>query len=178
MKILTALLALALIGAPAEAGLVGQAMSGHYAYPDAGTVYPSAAMLPSSFVIDAGMESTTDVEHVTNLLVDFGDSDLTITFETVLSSPTWNNTAFNGLVFTAAHPTNINAAFVNPATTMIGFDDSRVWWTETQIFIDWHGLSYRDGTQLVIDFSVPEPASAMLLATSLLLLRRTKRKAA
>ena len=95
---------------------------------------------------------------MTQLLVDFSDNALTITLQTSLSSPTWNTAPFNGIVFTSPGPLGIAGATVDPTTTMTGFDNSRVSFDADQIFVNWNGLSYVNGTVVKIDFApVPEP---------------------
>jgi hypothetical protein len=157
-------------GRPAEAGLLGKTLDAVYYYPDASTAYSFAAFSPVSFVVGAGQETVGDVEGVTQLLTDFTDTTLTITLQTVLIGPTWNTVAFNGPIFTSPGPLGITGASVDPATTMAGFDNSRVSFTGNQILINWNGLSYIDGTVVKVDFAfaaVPEPASLALLATAL-----------
>ena len=61
-------------------------------------------------------------------------------------------------------PLHISAASVGPATTMAGFDSSRIGIEPTRILLNWQGLSYQDGTKVVVDFSfeplpVPLPAA-------------------
>lgn len=122
------------------------------------------------------METVGNVEGVTNLVVDFSNTMLTITLDTTLTTPTWNAVPFNGPVFTATTPLSISSATVDPATTMVGFDNGRVSFTSNEIEINWEGLSYVNGTIVKIDFaSVPEPSSLAILAVAfpgLLITRR------
>ena len=71
-------------------GLTGQSLSAAYYHPDLSTVYSGASWSPGTFTVGAGEETTGNIEDVTWLHVDFEADALTITFETVLSSPTWN----------------------------------------------------------------------------------------
>ena len=48
--------------------------------------------------LGAGAETVGDVESVTFITADFTDTRLTLVFDTVLTSPTWNAVAFNGPV--------------------------------------------------------------------------------
>jgi hypothetical protein len=157
-------------GRPAEAGLLGKQLDAVYYAPDLGTPYANAGFTPPSFVVGPGQETDGVVEGVTHLLVDFDDTTLTVTLTTTLTAPTWNSAPFNGIVFTSPGLLGIAGATVDPATTMAGFDDSRVSFNADQILVNWNGLSYVDGTVVKIDFefaAVPEPASLALLGAAL-----------
>lgn len=158
-----ALSALVIAAAPAQAGLTGQSFSAAYHYPDEGTVY-GGATVPADFTVGAGVEGVIDVESVTDISFDFDNLSLVIDFATVAASPTWNATAFNGIIFTSATPLNISGASVLSST--IGFDNSRLTVTGNQIKLNWAGLGYADGSKIRIAFSaVPEAATwAMMIA--------------
>ena len=103
-------------------------------------------------------------------MTDFTDTMLTVTLTTVLTSPFWTSGSFNGIIFTSPGSLGLTGASVDPATTMAGFDDSRVSFTSDQILVNWNGLSYDDGTVVKIDFAfapISEPASLALLGTAL-----------
>ncbi len=164
-----ALIAASVAGA-AHASFLGKEMEATYRFPDVGTVYGFATWSPPTFTVGAGIETTGNVENVTSLVTDFSDTSLLISFETVLTNPTWNGSAFNGPVFSLTSGTlGIVSASVDGATTMPGFDDGRVTFTDTDIRLDWNGLSYVDGTTIAISFTfngtaVPEPGALALLA--------------
>lgn len=165
----------ALLLAPAaHAGFDGKSFSAYYAFPDIDSVYAFASASPPSFAVGAGVETVFDVEGVTDIGADFSDTSLTLVLSTVLSNPTWSNTSFNGLVFdlTAGGPLTITSVTVDGATTMAGFDASRVGFGPDRVSINWSGLSYVDGTTVVVNFTsaVPEPSSWALLLGGLALL--------
>ncbi len=165
-------------GSPAHASLSGQSLDAGYYLPDTVTPYGGAAFAPSSFIVGPGLETIADVEGVTDLLIDFSDTSLTITLQTILSTPTWNPAPFSGLIFDSAAPLDIAGATVNVSTTMAGFDASRVTFNSNQILVNWQGLSYVNGTEVKIDFSfVPEPGTALLLGLGLAGLARRRETA-
>lgn len=167
LKLIVSAAAVLLVSA-AHAGLTSKAFSAHYAYPDLTTIYGSASATPSTFVVGPGVETHFEVEGVTDISVDFSDTSLTLVLTTQLDAPTWNDTSFNGPVFDriAGGPLDIVSATIDSATTMGGFDASRVSFGADRIAINWHGLSYVDGTRVVVHFTsaVPEPSTWALAA--------------
>jgi uncharacterized protein YjbI with pentapeptide repeats len=155
--------ALALAG-PAHAGLVGSTLSQAYYYPDIVTPYGSATSLPPSFTVGAGEEGMVNVEGVTFLHVDFSDAGLVVDFDTLLANPTWNNVAFNGLVFDGPALESITGISLTGATQFPGFDLSRVTLDGTSLRLNFAGLSYDDSTRIGLAFAtVPEPETWALL---------------
>lgn len=157
-----------LSAAPALAGLDGETVAVAYHFPDLATVYPFATASQPSFTVGAGVESHIDVEGVTFIAVDFTDTGLTLTFDTMLGAPTWVSQPFNGLVFTGAGLQNIVGWTVDPASTFgVGsFTDASISRIGDDLRFNWAGVSYADGQTLNVTFAfVPEPATwAMLIA--------------
>ena len=152
-----------------HAALEGQSFTGSYRVPTIDTSYALAAVAPSSFVVGSGVEAVANVEDVTFVSIDFSDTALSLLLNTSLAQPTWGAAPFNGLVFDLTSPGTLGIAgvSVDAQTTMTGFDSSRVIVTDSRIAIDWNGLSYVDGTRVVVNFAtaVPEPETyAMMLA--------------
>lgn len=181
-RVFATAVALVISSVSAHAGLTGKTMSAQYFYPDLSTPYALAPFVPPTFVVGPGVETVGDVEGVTTLTVDFSDSDLLLTLNTILTSPTWNSVPFNGPVFTAPSGLMILDA-TNIGTTLVGFDDSRISFNATQLFLNWQGLSYQDGNVVSIHFdtvtNVPEPMSITLLGAGLVAIgvaRRRRRK--
>jgi len=177
------MVAAAFIGgaAPARASFIGAEMTASYQYPTLGSIYGQASWTPPTFTVGGGVETVGNVENVTSIAVNFASSSLSILLTTVLGNPTWGNSAFNGPVFTATGPLGIAGVSVNAATTMAGFDASRVTFTGNTLRIDWNGLSYTSGTAVALDFTfvpvaVPEPASFALLGAGLLTLGAVARR--
>ena len=169
--------------APARASFIGAEMTASYQYPTLGSIYGQASWTPTTFTVGGGVETVGNVENVTSIAVNFASSSLSILLTTVLGNPdpTWLSSAFNGPVFTATGPLGIAGVSVNAATTMAGFDASRVTFTGNTLRIDWNGLSYTSGTAVALDFTfvpvaVPEPASFALLGAGLLTLGAVARR--
>ncbi|MFC0385665.1 PEP-CTERM sorting domain-containing protein [Muricoccus vinaceus] len=162
--------------APARADFIGQAFTPTYEFPVAGAAYGPSSWSPASFTVGAGVETTGLIEGVTSIATDFSAARLVLVLSTDLVSPTWSSVPFNGPVFTSGSNLGITGAVVDAlATTLAGFDDSRVSFTGNEVRINWNGLSYITGSQVAVDFtfsqnpvSVPEPSTLALFGLGLL----------
>jgi hypothetical protein len=106
-----------------------------------------------------------------------------LTLNTILTNPTWNSAPFNGPIFTSTTALNILSATNTGGTTLVGFDDSRISFSATELFLNWQGLSYQNGDVVSIHFesvtTVPEPTSIALLGAGIVTIgvwRRRRRK--
>ena len=153
---------------PVHAALLDQTLSATFYYPDAATPYAGAAFSPQTFAVGTGQESVADIEGVTFLSIDVSADQVTIQFHTALSAPTWGTAEFNGIAFTSTSAANLGiaGASVNGATTLAGFDSSRLSFGTSWIAIDWNGLSYRDGQKLMVDFQFSDAAPLPITTAS------------
>jgi hypothetical protein len=172
----------ALASSTVHASFIGQTFDVYYAFPDIDTNYAFGTANPASFtVVDPGIETVINVEDVVTITVDFGDNYVNILFNTILITPTWNLESFNGVVFDRTGPGAIGftSSAIDGATTMAGFDTSRVLLDSGRLALDFAGLSYQNGTVLRVNFDgrgeVPVPGTLLLVATLLALLMRSAR---
>lgn len=153
------------IATPALAGLDGSTVSVQYYHPDLMTPYGNASATPPSFIVGFGPESVVNLEGVTFITIDFANDSLTLDFSTVLSSPTFNNSAFNGLVFSGSGFGSISSVTVDPLSTF-GLSPANASISGNDLHVNWTGVSYKDGQTLTLHFNtagVPEPAAWALL---------------
>lgn len=149
------------------ATLDGLTLSAEYRHPDAATSYPDASPT-GPFVVGSGVDGTISVEGVTNISLDFSGNSLAILLNTTLSSPTWANSAFNGLLIALGSAGSFTSfaqtsSSIGPVTTSYDGDE---------LFINWSNHSYVDGSTLTFDigYEAPAPAPVPLPASALLLL--------
>ncbi|MEO8122839.1 MAG: PEPxxWA-CTERM sorting domain-containing protein [Burkholderiales bacterium] len=147
---------LAVSGA-AQAGFDGNTISADYLYSDIGTVYQALG----SAVVGAGVEFSSF-----GISLDLSDTQIT------MSRPgeiTFLPGTFNGWRFYDATDNlpAITGVTVNGATTISGFDNSRVSFDADHVWVNFVDLADANDFYAVVDvaFAVPEPATwAMMLA--------------
>jgi hypothetical protein len=159
-----------LASSASAATLIGQPGTGAYYLPDVDTIYPAQTAVPPAFVIGAGEEQDVTIEGVTTFNVDFDAATLAVLFDTSLPNPTFDPTAFNGLIFNSPGFTTLASATVNPLTTLGAFDNSRVTLVGDELRLNFSGLSYQTGDLVRLDFTstnggvIPEPGAwAMMI---------------
>jgi hypothetical protein len=165
------LAALAFVPA-AQADFTGITLDAAYYFPDSSTLYPQASFSPSVFNVGAGVETTGNIENVTFLPVDFSGNSLTIDFNTDLTNPTFNSTAFNGIIFNllSGGTLGITGVTVDGSTNLPGFSAGQVTFNDTQLLINFSGQSYNTDSSLTLGFTfapVPEPAAIVSMSMGL-----------
>ena len=166
---LAALVGVALLAAPPRAGadfLQGKQLSVQVYFPDLNTPVgtPQVFTANGTNEVDFGGSAPGGIIVAASLIV----SDTTIEFVYKQASG-FTAATFNGYVFKDISPDipAFTSLAVDPATTLAGFDASRISFTSDRINVNVSGLSANVGTVIKLDLTVaapvPEPASVALL---------------
>jgi hypothetical protein len=155
--------------------LTGQSVTLEVANPNHTTIVNSYG--PVTVASSGTQLISTNVSNVVNFVATISDDSITFNYPNANS---FANPAFNGYILqenSVSAPTFTFAA-VDPASTLEGFDNSRVTFDANHVYMNVEGLSVQAGQQLVIDFNpVPEPASLSLLALAGIPLLMRRRRA-
>jgi len=146
--------------------LIGNVIQAQYEFPDIGTPYVFSGVSPNPFTVGDGIEAVLDVEEVTQLSIDFSESSLLITLNTILINPTWTGTGQNGPVFSVVSGT----AFTAIANVVASQGSVIAFLMSDKLYINLSGWSYQTGDTVRVDFAaspVPLPAAFPLLAAGL-----------
>ncbi len=142
--------------------LNGKTVEYQYFYPTNTTPYSSADN--GNKVVGPGIEVTNIADNDGTL--DISDTNLFVAYT---GSSTWSTASFNGFRIRDVFGT-INAftgVTVNPATTMVGFNASRITFDANQIWVNWNGLDFNPNTIVSLDIqSIPEPSTLLLAAVA------------
>lgn len=159
----------------AHAGFMGRELSVGYFVPDQTTPYDDSVALPSTFMVADGVDAVVNLENVTDIAIDVSDASILFDFTTTLDSPTLSPQPFSGLVFEllSGGPLQFLSFSIDPSSTLAGFDPSRVSFNDSQVTVNFQGLSYDSNTLLLINFQpavseVPEPGTMSLLGLGFL----------
>lgn len=87
------------------------------------------------------------------------------------SNPVWSASALsltpiihNGIAINALSGLTFNSVKIDPATNMIGFDESRINFTNSQIQVDWQNLPFNTGTIVKLDINSNSSCSTIVKA--------------
>jgi hypothetical protein len=132
--------------------------------------YPDSNAFPDQFTVGPGVETIINVEHVTDLVVDFSDTSLVITLLTTLMNPdpTWGSTSQNGPKFSVVSG-NPFPAIKSVTSTLkpLELGPVSVFLLDGALFVNWAGRSYQNGDTVTVSFETPLPAALPLFASGL-----------
>lgn len=156
-------------------GMMGTTLDFSYRYPNMGTPIDG----PTATLITGGTEQFLGFLGLTGATIDVTDSQMIFTVVPG-TGPGWSFTPadFNGPIYTDS--TNnlgaITSVTIDPASTMSGLTNDRIFWTADSFGFNFQGLDYIDGETLILNIVTPTPGAAALLglggAVSLLRRRR------
>ena len=153
----------------AVASFDGQNVQGDYFFPNLATTVNS----PVSAIVGPGIEFNDFPSADQRTDVDISANNILITF---ISGPSsWTTADFNGPVFSDPDGTipAITGVSINPATTMVGLDLSRISFDADSIAINWNGLDFEVDTIVSLDVqfgATATPAPVPTLPLGLLFL--------
>lgn len=110
-------------------------------------------------------------------LIDSSANTITFDYSIYGGSSVWSGSAlslapdiYNGIDLLFSGGPAITSVTIDPATNMAGFTSSRIYFTSSEIQVDWQNLPFSTSTVVKLDLgpSVPEPGSLFLLGTGLL----------
>lgn len=159
--VLVAILAVVLVASTAHADLFeGQQMVLEEAYPTQKIIndtWGPFTVGPNPQVV------VNSIPGLINCTINVSDHDMTIQYPQANLAATG---AFNGFILTqySTPMPPFTMALVDPSTTVAGFDQSRVTFDATHVYINESGLRFQAGQNITVDFAtVPEPSSLVLL---------------
>jgi len=159
---------LALAGMSNAALLDGKTLNDlYFSGPDKNT--PVETYFNGNFVVGPGFELLPDLSIGADAALDVSDTQITLVFAASFAGG-GSVGVFDRIsdVFGQVRP--FTSFTVNPSTTVVGFDQSRLSFDENNLFIDYTGLSYTTGQKLVFDVAavpVPEPETYALMLAGL-----------
>jgi hypothetical protein len=149
----------------AQAGLIGQTVTGNYYFPDLGTIaLPGGAQLVSptaTYVFGTGVPNVTAI---------VSDTDIRLNFD---ASGSFNPATFSGPVFTFGTPDIINV-ILSGLSNVPGFTAADISFSNNTIALNLQNVAIPDGSDfidIVITTSaaaVPEPSTLALFGAGLL----------
>jgi len=158
---------LALAGMSNAALLDGKTLNLQYfSGPDKNT--PADTYFNGNFVVGPAVEFLPDQNSESS--EDFSDTQITLVFSAKGSDQSGAAVVVDRIYDVFGQVAPFTSFTVNPSTTVVGFDQSRLSFDENNLFIDYTGLSYTTGQKLVFDITaapVPEPETYALMLAGL-----------
>lgn len=165
-KIAPMLALLATLAAPRAADaafLFGRQLSYELRVPDLNTVIIPA----TTFTVTDAVEITRRSDPgIVDVDIDFSDTAISFTYA---ASRTFTSGAFNGYIFRYVSPgiPPITSFALDPSSSLVGFDASRVSFDRGSIAFNFAGLGSVVGSRLVVNLNpgaVPGPSSGLMCA--------------
>ena len=159
---------LALAGMSNATLLDGKTLNIQYFVPDLSSLVPT--VYSGNLVVGPGVELVDPARTNFDASVDFSDTQITVMYH-------YTDTDYSGS-FVGARVNDVlgqinpfTSFTINPSTTALGFNQSRLSFDSDNLFINFAGFSYTAGTQLVLDITatapVPEPETHALMLLGL-----------
>jgi len=176
---LVLLIAVGLTGAATASDFTGTTVSWqYYAYGGAYTSDFGGGTSSGSFVFTC----TTCGNFDGYFTIDTGPNSITFDYTVCASTgecpSTWADSVlslspnlYNGIDLLFSGGPSITSVSIDPATNMAGFNTSFLYFTGSEIQVDWHTLPFDSGTIVKLDLNgttTPEPGSLVLLGSGLL----------
>ena len=168
-RVIAGLAFAAVLTAQAQAGFLGQTVRIETQFPTIGAVCCGAG----NFLVGAGVEAPPGTFPAYNSAEYFDIADGQITAGQT-GGTSYTGAAFNGFHFFDVFATiaAITSVTVDAATTLSGFNASRITFDADNIYLNLQGLSSSVAHSVVVDVgfagsAVPEPASLALLSLGL-----------
>jgi hypothetical protein len=179
--ILLATLALALLPAVSQAGLIGDTVFIRWAYPTFGESYSG----PEAVVVGPGIE--VDCPGPFALCLGYGSHDVSIDVDDTSITHThsasglsqYSTVSYNGFAYTSLDLGGAGITGFSLITNMAGLDLSRISFGVDFLNVNLQGLLIDVGSFYTVQLQsdpVPEPATVFLIAGGLLGLARTRRR--
>jgi hypothetical protein len=168
-------------------GLVGAAMIGFARSPRASLLGDSfnvkyAIPTTTSIAFDAGVQKAPAIFDLFSPPLDTVTISANTITATTLTDGFFVSEPFVGPEIFDLTNSSIMSVTLDPSSTLLGFTQSDITFTNNSVFLNWQGLSKNAGDFVTVDVvtataAIPEPPALALLATSIAalgLLRRRK----
>ncbi|MEJ5125825.1 fibronectin type III domain-containing protein [Comamonas sp. MYb21] len=154
-------IALIALSSIANAQFTGHTIQARHLFPTQSSYYQN----PQTAVVGEGVEFTSFGDASTN--ADLSTFSITLGFN---QDSIWNQAEFNGPEFYDINGTipKIYGVTLNQASSMPGFDSSRISFDEDHIWVNWQGLHFNPSMKVILDVRFdplkPEPVPAVSIS--------------